>query len=105
MNDSTTNSGQLALPSHDVASDVPLGIYLTPPELAKLWRCKAETILGFIKSGELEAVNLARKSAKRPRWRISPDAIRAFEHGRAAGERPAHVARRRRQPPGIIPFF
>src|SRR5260370_40868370 len=53
-----------------LAGSVPDGAYRTPPEVARLWRCKPETVVAFIRSGELAAINLARRTAKRPRWRI-----------------------------------
>jgi hypothetical protein len=78
--------------------------YLTPPALAKAWGCKASTVLGFIRNGELAAVNLARRGAKRPRWRISPEAIRDFEHARTFSPQQVQV-RRRHKAEGVIEFF
>jgi excisionase family DNA binding protein len=41
------------------------------------------TVLGWIRSGELKAVNVGRNAtAKKPRWRINPEALEAFERGR-----------------------
>ena len=58
--------------------------YLTPPELAKLWRVSPEKIITMIRGGQLAAVNLAAAGSSRPRFRISRDAIRNFEQGQAA---------------------
>jgi hypothetical protein len=55
--------------------------YLTPPELAKLWRVSPEKIIAMIRGGQLAAVNLASRGSSRPRFRISRDAIRNFEQG------------------------
>ncbi len=52
-------------------------------------------IIGFIKSGELEAVNLAADPTGRPRWKIMPEAIEDFLAGRRA--QPAPVPRRRKR--------
>lgn len=78
--------------------------YLTPPEAAKLLRVDPSTVIGWIRSGELRAVNLARRDAKRPRWRISRAAIEHFLAGRAAVPRRL-PAKRRRRDERVIQFF
>jgi hypothetical protein len=102
-NDALTDGGMRVDQSTE-ADGVPDGVYRTPPEVARMWRCKPETVVAFIRSGELAAVNLAKRSAKRPRWRISPEAIRAFEQARAvaSGQEPV---RRHRKSAGVIQFF
>ena len=76
--------------------------YLTPPELAKQLRVTPERVRAWIERGELRAVNVGDRS--RARWRISADAVIAFEQGRAAI--PAvKPTRKRRPPPEIIDFF
>ena len=70
--------------------------YLTPPELAKVWRVSPEKVIAMIRRGELAAVNLASNGTTRPRFRISPEAIAAFEHGHQAMPRPALPPRRQR---------
>jgi transposase len=40
------------------------------------------TVLGWIRRGELTAVNVARTQAGPPRWRITPQALEAFEAAR-----------------------
>jgi hypothetical protein len=80
---------------------------LTPPELAKRWRCKAETVHTLIRRGSLRAFDLG--TATRPRWRISIDAILEFEN-RATGLRHSETARprhsrRRKEVENCIEFF
>ena len=74
---------------------------MTPPQLAKLWKCKPHTILGFIHRGELEAFDIsADANSGRPRWRIHRDAILAFERRRSAGAKAnakRELRRRRRR--------
>ena len=78
----------------------------TPPQLAKLWKCKPHTILGFIHRGELEAFDIsADANSGRPRWRIHRDAILAFERRRSAGAKAnakRELRRRRRRKRGIL---
>jgi hypothetical protein len=41
-----------------------------------------ETVVGWIRSGELRAFNLAAKSARRPRYKVSADDLNLFLAGR-----------------------
>jgi hypothetical protein len=77
----------------------------TPPELARRYRVTADKVLGWIRSGQLSAVNVAQRPDGRPRWRISQEAIEAFERARSA--RPAPVVRRvkRKRLAGIKEYF
>ena len=80
--------------------------YVSPPQLAKMWMCNVSKILGFIRSGELAAINLATCLGGRPRYRITTEAIRDFELRRTVVPPPTQVARRRKQrQPDIIQFF
>jgi excisionase family DNA binding protein len=63
------------------------------------------TVLGWIASGELRAINVGRRSgAKKPRWRITQEALEAFEAQRTPTP-PAPRTRRRKRPPGVIEFY
>ena len=79
--------------------------YVSPIELARQWGCKptTTTVRLFIEQGLLRAVNLARPGAKKPRWRIPPSAIAAFEGTRGA-QPPAPNTPRRRRARGLIEF-
>lgn len=54
----------------------------TPPELAERWGVSAPKVIAFIENGELEAINIAHRNCTRPRYRISQEAIEAFERSR-----------------------
>jgi hypothetical protein len=41
-------------------------------------------VLGWIKRGELRAINVADKQGKRPRWRISPEELQDFLRSRTS---------------------
>jgi excisionase family DNA binding protein len=62
------------------------------------------TILQFIRSGELRAVNVARPGAKKPRWRIPQAALDLFLLVRTATP-PPPTGRRRKRPPDVIEFY
>jgi excisionase family DNA binding protein len=79
--------------------------WLTPPQLAHDMQVKPQTVLSWIKSGELRAINVGRRGCTRPRYRIHRSAVIAFEQARAAVPAPKVQRRRRRQPEGIIEFF
>ncbi len=78
--------------------------YLSPPQLAEHFGVDAKKIIGWIRAGELRAVNIATTTCGRPRWKISPSDLAAFESARAAGPQP-RVTRRRRKDPSVIQFF
>ena len=63
------------------------------------------TVLGWIRSGELRAVNVGRRpGGKKPRWRITQEALEAFEQLRTAAP-PAPRLRRRKRPADVIEFY
>lgn len=67
---------------------------ITPPQLAKRYGCDPTKIIRAIERGDLAAINLAEPGTVRPRYRITPEAIAAFErskmrHPPAAAEQPA----------------
>lgn len=60
------------------------------------------TVLGWIRSGELRAVNVARSpDSKKPRWRITTESLAAFELRRTTNPPPPPTRRRRQQHPEI----
>jgi Helix-turn-helix domain len=75
--------------------------YRTPPQYAEEIGVSPDKVTGWIKRGELPAVNVADRVGGRPRWRIPPDAIVEFERRRAASP-PAKRTRRVRRDPQII---
>lgn len=68
---------------------------ITPPELARRWGIGVDKVLGWIRRGELRAINVATTLGIRPRWLIDPADIAAFEERRAASPPPAKIRRHR----------
>ena len=68
--------------------------YLTPTLIATRLRVSPEKVLGWIRKGELRAVNVS--DSHRPRYRVSPDDLEAFLEQREVQPR-APVERRRRR--------
>lgn len=75
----------------------------TPPQLAEALAVSPETIINWIRSGELAAVNVG-SGAKRPRYRIPPEAVEAWQRRRAVVP-PPKPARRKRQATSYTKFF
>ena len=56
---------------------------LTVEEIAARFAVSKAAVLGWIRAGELKAVNVSRgPHSKRPRWRVSAAALAAFEEAR-----------------------
>ena len=72
--------------------------FLTPPEYARRLGICEDKVLHWIQSGELQAINAAKKAnGKRPRWRISLQEIKRFEAARTTAPPPPKRRRSRRQ--------
>jgi excisionase family DNA binding protein len=77
----------------------------TVKDLCKRYQVSEHTILALIKSGELRALNVGRKAgAKKPRWRITQEALEAFEPARTPTPLPPR-AKRRKRPGNVIEFY
>jgi len=77
----------------------------TVQDLQRRYNVTVHTILAWIRSGELRAVNVGRRlGAKKPRWRITEEALEAFELLRATSP-PLPKMRRRKRQPEIIEFY
>lgn len=78
---------------------------LSVRDLCERYGVTVHTVLGWIRSGELRAVNVGRRlGAKKPRWRITVEALEAFEQARTATPPPPR-ARRRKRPAEVIEFY
>jgi excisionase family DNA binding protein len=84
------------VPEHKSLAAEMLTRHLTVSEVAERERVKPDTVRGWIRSGELPAIDLARRGAKRPRFRIRLEDLQAFERGRCAGSPTPQPAPRRK---------
>jgi hypothetical protein len=63
------------------------------------------TVKAWIAAKELAAINVSRSpGSRRPRWRISAEALAAFEATRTAGV-PAPRAKRRKSAGDVVEFY
>jgi excisionase family DNA binding protein len=68
--------------------------WLTPPEIARLLRCRGSKVLTWIRTGRLAAIDVS--DTNRPRYRIARAALDEFLANRAVtpASRPASRLRR-----------
>lgn len=86
--------------------DIPESI--TVRRYAELRGVGLDTVLHWIATGQLRAVNVAKNpNGLRPRWRIAADAIEAFEAARQVSPKAPAPRRRKRpsRPVGFVQFF
>ncbi len=79
---------------------------MSPPELAKQWGVSADKIVGFIRSGELRAIDVSsRRGSPRPRFLIDIKDIELFEVNRAVVPPAPKTKRRRKRDTTVKEFF
>jgi len=76
----------------------------SPNQVAHRLSVGVHTVLAWIASGELRALNTARKATGRPRWKITSEALVSFEAKRTVGPVP-RATRRRRRISGYTDYF
>lgn len=74
-------------------------------DLQLRYRVTDHTVLGWIRDGDLKAINTGRSLAKKkPRWSITEEQLRDFERLRTSPERASPVRRKKRDA-GVIQFY
>jgi transposase len=66
----------------------------TTADVARRYRVSEEKVRGWIRRGELFAIDTSDARCRRPRYVIPPDALERFERGRSAAEPPKPPRRR-----------
>lgn len=79
--------------------------YHTPPAIAKRYGVDPHKVAHWIRVGELSAIDVSTTPGGRPRYRVSPEALAAFEAKRSAGPEPRITRIHRKKDPGIVEFF
>jgi len=78
---------------------------LSVRSLSERYAVSEHTVLGWIRSGELRALNVGRRpGAKKPRWRITEQALLEFELARTPTPSLPRT-RRRKQPGEVVQFY
>lgn len=74
-------------------------------EVTERYAVNEHTVLAWIRSGELRAVNVGvRPGAKKPRWRITTESLAAFEAARTPSP-PLPRTRRTKQSIDVVEFY
>jgi transposase len=76
----------------------------TVSDVAARFRVGEGKVRGWIRRGELAAVNTAAVLRGKPRWVITPEALARFEAARQA-QTPTRPALRRRRPPDLVDYY
>jgi excisionase family DNA binding protein len=80
-------------------------MYYTVSDVSRTYNVNLNTVLGWISSGELKAVNVGRAPGrKKPRWRIPESALAEFERLRTPSAIPPRT-NRRRQSADTVNFY
>ena len=82
-----------------------LAAIFTVKRLAERWEVKQHSVLAHIHNGSLKAFNAARPEARKPYWRITPEAVEAFETGVSAAAAQGKPKRSRRKSAAVKDFF
>lgn len=78
----------------------------TVADVGKRYGVGTGTVLGWIRAGELAAVNVGRSArSMKPRWRITHAALAAFEAARTATTPTPRVARRAKTVGEVVRFY
>jgi len=79
---------------------------VSPRELADRWGISPDKVLNWIRKGDLCAINVASDRSMRPKYRISDEAIEAFQRQRQpVPQSPIPHQRRRPRETDVIEFF
>jgi hypothetical protein len=77
----------------------------TVNDIMQRYEVSQHTVLEWIDSGELRAVDVSRKRGGKPRWRITVQALEAFEQSRTKTPAPPPSPRRRKRQDDVIEFI
>ena len=74
-------------------------------DVTKRFGVGEHTVLAWIRSGELPAINVSRRLGGKPRWRITVESLQAFETLRSATPVKPHTRRRREKATDVVQFY
>lgn len=77
----------------------------TPPDVARRYGVATAKVIGWIRTGELKAINVANRGCSKPRFSISPEALEEFERSREVVPAGDKVLRLRRKSTDTKDFF
>jgi hypothetical protein len=69
--------------------------WLSPPQIAKQLGIDPDKVIGWIRTGQLNAVNVASHVGGRPRYRISSESLENFLRLRSTSPEPKPIRRQK----------
>ena len=73
-------------------------------DLCERFAVGEHTVLAWIRRGELKAINVSSKPGGRPKWRVTQQALEAFELLRTPTSTKPR-AHDRKRPSGVVEFY
>ncbi len=74
-------------------------------DLCERFAVGEHTVLRWIHRGDLAAIDVSRNQGGRPKWRITEEALEAFELLRTPSPEPPQTRRRKRQADTVVEFY
>jgi excisionase family DNA binding protein len=74
-------------------------------EVCERLRVGEHTVLKWIRSGELTAINVSRRTGGKPRWRITAEALDAFETLRSTTPPQRPTRKRLKKDANVVKFY
>ena len=74
-------------------------------DLCERYGVGEHTVLGWIRTGELKAIDVSRHRSGRPHWRVTVEARSAFEQARTPSPPLPKTRRKKRSAENVIEFF
>lgn len=77
---------------------------LSVKDICERYSVGEHTVLGWINRGEIRAINVSRHRGAKPRWRVTAEALQAFELSRTPSPPPPQTRRKKRSAE-VIEFY
>jgi predicted site-specific integrase-resolvase len=79
---------------------------LTVPQIAERFAVDRDCVTAWIKSGQLQAIDVSRHKARLPRWRVTPEALQEFEAARSSVQpKQVRTRQKKKNPAGFVEYF
>ncbi len=78
---------------------------LTPAEIAAQWHCSTDHVLDLIRGKHLKGVCISPPGSKRPRYRVTQQALAEYETRNQTATPKSTVRRSRQQLAGVTEFY
>jgi excisionase family DNA binding protein len=74
-------------------------------DVCKRFGVGEHTVLAWIHGGELQAINVSRRLGGKPKWRVTAEALQAFELLRSARPLEPCAKQRRKSATDVVQFY